>query len=447
MENPLLDLLEKLRSCTHRAPVDRVRKSDPTKWARLCTCLDTLTDAQCAINAYRGIESNAEKAELYLQTYGVLQAMILQQDALANIAEVFEMNEDPRKNSCIKAIRDIRNKIAGHPTEMFTKEKGVHTYHRIVQYTLSPVGFETIEDSHDKEPIRERINLSKVTLQNEQILSNFLIEILGHLEKLWSNHANQHNNTKLAQIISKEMIDELAETESNMQDDCGGIERLNPHIDAISSGKREIISELERRGIDRDNASGMWWSIDHLELVVHIMQTRLGIPQCEVLANIKSETSAWIEVLCSEMQDICCKIGGSSSLEKVSTNRINSMRIYDIPKLFEAIDQHQPIEFTLAIVKSIKCAILDVALGEANGNDELSQYSHDLNRMTEITQVLEHCIRSERFEAHTEWAGTAIDLVICLRFLKKCLTEIHEFSLEIDSEYSSRLFPVDHDAD
>lgn len=447
MENPLSDLLEKLRSCTNRAPVDRVRKSDPTKWARLCTCLDTLTDAQCAINAYRDIEINAEKAELYLRTYGVLQAMILQQDALANVAEVFEMKEDPRKNSCIKTIRDIRNKIAGHPTEMFTKEKGVHTYHRIVQYTLSPVGFKTVAYSHDKEPIRECINLSKVTLKNEQLLSNFLIKILGHLEKIWSDHANQYNNTKLAQIISKEMIDELAEIELNMQDESGGIERLNPHIDAISSGKREIVSELERRGIDRDDASGMWWSIDRLELVVHIMQTRLGTSQCEVPVNFKSETSGWIEVLCSELQDICCNIGASSTLEKVSRNRVNSMRVHDIPKLFEAIDQHQAIEFTLAIVKSVKCAILDVALGEAIENDEHSQYSHDLNRMMEITQVLEHCIRSERFEAHTEWTGTAIDLVICLRFLKKCLTEIHEFSLEIDSEYSSGLFPVDHDAD
>lgn len=447
MENPLLDLLKKLRSCTNRAPVDRVRKSDPTKWARLCTCLDTLTDAQCAINAYRDIEIDAEKAELYLHTYGVLQAMILQQDALANVAGVFEMNADPKKNSCIKAIRDIRNKIAGHPTEMYTKEKGVHTYHRIVQYTLSPVGFEAVEYSHDKEPVREFINLSKVTLQNEQILSNFLLEILEHIEKGWSDHASQYNSTKLAQIFSKEMIEELGEIELNMQDESGGIERLNPYIDAITSGKMEIISELERRGSDRDNASAMWWYIDHLELVVHIIQTRLGTPQREALVNFKSETSAWIEVLCSELQDICCKIGDSSSLSEVSVNRITFMRSQDIPKLSAAVDEHQPIEFTLAIVKSIKSAILDVELGESTENHERSQYFHDLNRMTEITHVLEHCIRSERFETHPEWTDTTIDLVICLRFLKKCLTEIHELSLEIDSEYSSGLFPVDHAAD
>lgn len=447
MENPLLDLLEKLRSCTNRAPVDRLRKRDPVKWAQLRTCLDTLTDAQRAINAYREIDINAENPILYLNTYGVLQAMILQQDALANVAGIFGMNPSPKKNPYIREIRDIRNKIAGHPTAKITNVKGVHTFHRIVQPSLSPVGFEAVEDSHNKESVREFINLSEVTLQNEQILSKFLVKMLEHIESMWSDHANQYNDTKLTQLISREMIDELDEIELMMQGKSSGFERLKRHIDAIRSGKTEIMAALVRRGCDREFSSGIWNSIDLLGRIVHIIQARLGVIQCDAPVNSQPETSVWIESLCSEMQNICRQIGGSSSLDQVSRGRINFIRIQDIPKLLGAIDEYMPTEFILTIVVSIKSAILDVALAQINEVDESSSNLRDVKRMVEITQVIENCVKSGRFEAHQEWEETDIDLIICLRFLKKSLVKIHELSLEMDSEYSSVLFSSNHGTD
>lgn len=446
VEKSLLDLLEVLRGCTTRYPIDGMHKRNPTKWAQLCTCLDTLTDAQCAINAYRAIKSGTEKIELYLPIYGVLQAMILQQDALANVAAIFGMKSSPMENSCIREIRDIRNKIAGHPTEKSSKEEGVLTYHQIVQHTLCSVGFKTVEKSHNKEPKEEFINLSKVTFMNERTLSKFLVEILKHIEKTWID-TKRYSCTKLAQIISKEMIEELVNIELEMQDSRSGTERLVRHIDAICSGKREIVTALERRGCDRDTSSSIWSSIDRLKLVLHAIPVRLEIPQCEVQVSVQSYTSVWIEALCSELQDICCEIKDSVSLNSASRNRINVMCSYHIPALLAAIDGSRPVEFIPVSMESIKSTILDVALSQTSENDESPQFSHQVKRMREITGVIENCIKSERYQTHPEWKNTTTDLIIWLKFLKKFLTEVYESAVAIDSEYSSGLLPSNHGTD
>ncbi len=55
-------------------------------------------------------------SHLYLHIYGILQAMYMQQDAIINICEIFNvMNKKEIIKNYFSDIRDIRNSSVGHP--------------------------------------------------------------------------------------------------------------------------------------------------------------------------------------------------------------------------------------------------------------------------------------------------------------------------------------------
>src|SRR5687768_8941437 len=80
---PILDnLISKLRDFIHHPRRQQTLMVDLGNWMQLCSCLDTIQDSERAIAAYFGSEVSKRKDLLYLGTYGLLQAMIVQQDAV-----------------------------------------------------------------------------------------------------------------------------------------------------------------------------------------------------------------------------------------------------------------------------------------------------------------------------------------------------------------------------
>lgn len=96
---------------------------------RAFTSLDVIEDCQDAIEEFIKVESVQHRSTLYI--YGVLQAMYCQQDGLfhlyktivnkeiKNVYELFKLNDFSEK------IREVRDDIAGHPTD---RKKGKEFY-------------------------------------------------------------------------------------------------------------------------------------------------------------------------------------------------------------------------------------------------------------------------------------------------------------------------------
>ena len=99
---------------------------------QVTSCLDTIEDAQMAIDVFRLLDPSsdqADKGSLYLAIYGVFQGVILQQDALMNLAKAlcfpFRIADFP----VLEEVREIRNRIVGHPTSY--KRKRTESYYAI----------------------------------------------------------------------------------------------------------------------------------------------------------------------------------------------------------------------------------------------------------------------------------------------------------------------------
>lgn len=101
-------------------------------WFQVASALDTIEDAQLAIESY-GTRKPANDGESYLLLYGLLQSFILQQDAVSHLAEAIGLASE--RPAALSEIRQIRNDVSGHPTKRGDGKK--FTTHTVVRCSLS----------------------------------------------------------------------------------------------------------------------------------------------------------------------------------------------------------------------------------------------------------------------------------------------------------------------
>src|SRR5258708_1852739 len=116
-------------------------------FSQMASALDTIEDAELAIAAFATEEVSEGAGPLYLATYGLLQAIYVQQDAVTNLCESLGIQDTYSNYPALKDIRDIRNASIGHPTKSDRKKGQPTSYHQISQRSMSKNGFQML--SHD----------------------------------------------------------------------------------------------------------------------------------------------------------------------------------------------------------------------------------------------------------------------------------------------------------
>lgn len=69
---------------THRYQVDLLE--DSSNWNQICSSLDVIGDTMFAIGSYGASEFPKDSGLQYIYTYGLLQSLFLQQDALRHLS-------------------------------------------------------------------------------------------------------------------------------------------------------------------------------------------------------------------------------------------------------------------------------------------------------------------------------------------------------------------------
>lgn len=88
-------------------------------WDRLWAAMDALEDGQVAIDDFKKLEEVS-----YLQLYGLLQAFVVQQDAISHIKDTVggkKINWEKDEKE-LNLIRRLRNEAAGHPANIRTSD-------------------------------------------------------------------------------------------------------------------------------------------------------------------------------------------------------------------------------------------------------------------------------------------------------------------------------------
>ena len=114
MEKKLFELVRKIRLHINEIQKQALLMEKIEKWFRITSALDVVEDTAYAIGFYQNQPYPSELGGKYLYTYGVLQALFMQQDAVESINAVLRNTKSiDWKTDYLDAykVREFRNDV------------------------------------------------------------------------------------------------------------------------------------------------------------------------------------------------------------------------------------------------------------------------------------------------------------------------------------------------
>lgn len=221
-------------------------------WFQLCSCMDVVEDSELAIAAYSeysvGKFGNSDGIK-YLSTYGMLQALFLQQDSVINLCESLKIPTKFEDYPKLRDIREIRNDSIGHPTKRDRKKGRAKSYHFISRFSLSFGGFDLYSNYSNGQSETKYVSIPKLIADQRMYISDILISVINKLKEEEMNHKKKFKNEKLASIFSSILnyhFGKVSETIYKSTPASFGEASLQ-YIDETLNTFREA---LEKRGIE-----------------------------------------------------------------------------------------------------------------------------------------------------------------------------------------------------
>lgn len=195
------DLEESVRGHinTTRYQNDLLKNSD--NWNQICSSLDTIGDTLYSQQDYLNADYPSSSGLKYIFTYGLLQALFIQQDAMRHLSEAFGIQF--QLTDRLKEIRSLRNASIGHPTKNKTKASTYYNY--ISRMSLVKSGF-TLMRSFDQGS-NEFIDIEMYPIISDQLKDiessyKLLSEKLAEADKM---HRDKYKDNLLSDIFHSSM--------------------------------------------------------------------------------------------------------------------------------------------------------------------------------------------------------------------------------------------------
>ena len=193
------ELLHKIRQHINRIEKKNELLERKQKWLRVTASLDVLEDTASAITYYQSSEYPSELNGRYLFTYGLLQALFVQLDAVNSIhCALFDKQVDFKTSyPDAFAIRNMRNDVIGHPTCRNNKE-----FIYLVQHSLSKEGFSYIkaEDDNNQSQVID-VDVQKAVSDATACVNMILTAMVGLLDKEFREYIDKHKSRKMKEIF------------------------------------------------------------------------------------------------------------------------------------------------------------------------------------------------------------------------------------------------------
>ncbi len=177
----------------HQANLLRSRET----WNQICSSLDVIGDTALCIEDYLSSDYPSTDGLKYIFTYGILQALFLQQDAVRHLAEAFEITNTP--GAALMKIRDIRNAAIGHPTKHQFK-KSTH-YNYISRISLSKTSFTLMRSSPDDDIQFFDVDISGIISDQLTDIESALSTIAAKLREADRMHREKFGGKLIADIF------------------------------------------------------------------------------------------------------------------------------------------------------------------------------------------------------------------------------------------------------
>lgn len=171
-------------------------------WNQICSSLWVIGDTLLALQSYISRRYPKDTGQKYLLTYGLMQVLFAQQDAVINLAECFGMKVDI--GDLFRKIRNYRNISIGHPTKLKRREGVCYGY--ISRISLAKNGFTLIRTDEDLKN-DQFINIDNKQLIHDQL--NTIQELVSTLSSMLveadKKYKEQFKEKQMARVFPASM--------------------------------------------------------------------------------------------------------------------------------------------------------------------------------------------------------------------------------------------------
>ena len=245
------ELEQKIRALINCGRLQAEVLSNDTSWNMLCSSLDLIGDTGLALDSYSGMAECRGPGKSYLLVYGVLQTLLLQQDAAKHIAKALNVKFKLPKQ--LSEIRIVRNSAAGHPGFQMENKEARSCF--ISRSSLTTKEFDLLTFySGGKEHQKKHICIPDILIVQAKHMESILTLVLTDLERREKDHYKMHQNTKLLSNFSGSTsyyFEKIFEaTMSDSKYPLGG-----SHIELVTNSLSKFKEEMEERnewGVNRD---------------------------------------------------------------------------------------------------------------------------------------------------------------------------------------------------
>lgn len=159
----------------------RQLRRDLGRWNQMLSSLQALKQTNLAVTAFQKHGARLGEGERFLAIYGLLQALVLQQDALCHLAEALKTTPIRlNRHRRLEEIRNIRNWSVGHPTKA---DRGpALSHHAIARPKLGRGGFSLHSSFDDGRFQYMYVPLPQLARLQRRVISALLRQMLNELK-------------------------------------------------------------------------------------------------------------------------------------------------------------------------------------------------------------------------------------------------------------------------
>ena len=151
-----------------------------SRWNQLRSSLAAIRQTHRAIEAYNHTNGDLTDDQRFLAIYGLLQALVVQQDAICHLTEALGTKPvHMNRHKQLEEIRNIRNWTVGHPTKIDRYD--TYSHHAIKRPQLGRGGFSLYSAFDDGREQYTYVPLLQLARLQRRVVSRVLRDILRDL--------------------------------------------------------------------------------------------------------------------------------------------------------------------------------------------------------------------------------------------------------------------------
>lgn len=180
---------------TSRYQLNLVKNLD--NWNQICSSLDTIGDTILTIEDYIATDYPKSIGLKYIYTYGILQGLFIQQDAMKHLSESFKI--DYVRSEKLSKIRALRNAAIGHPTK--NSVKTVTYYNYISRMSLHKWGFTLLRSSENNRTEFIDVDLLQILQEQTKEIEVSYRVLVEKLEEADKSHKEKYKLNRISEIF------------------------------------------------------------------------------------------------------------------------------------------------------------------------------------------------------------------------------------------------------